>query len=253
MFYMVNKMQLIEKKCPNCGANLSFEENAKSCKCEYCNREFEIKRDSNEQFMLVMEKAQRGFLKYFFVSHIAISIFVFVFIIICFLLVVFGISNFFKESDSKDFPTINKASKESYLTSLDDLDSGDFTWIDTTAIMKIEMNSSQLGSFNRQGSIRRENIYLLTKNDGNLFIPIYKATYSNGSDTYTVYTPFVYQNVKLNAFGSITQDVDLFSISAPTVYFNSEKTEYSLGYLDMDELYDEVIKPYEDEYKVKKK
>ena len=49
-------MRLVEKKCPNCGANLSFGENEKSCKCEYCKREFEIERDT--------EKRQN----YFFVS-----------------------------------------------------------------------------------------------------------------------------------------------------------------------------------------
>ena len=38
-------MKLIEKKCPNCGANLEFSETDKSCKCEYCHRAFEIERD----------------------------------------------------------------------------------------------------------------------------------------------------------------------------------------------------------------
>ena len=48
-------MNLIEKKCPNCGANLEFNENDKSCKCQYCHREFEIKRDSNNynEFSLI--------------------------------------------------------------------------------------------------------------------------------------------------------------------------------------------------------
>lgn len=40
-------MGLIEKKCPNCGASLSFNETDKSCKCEYCRREFGIKQNNN--------------------------------------------------------------------------------------------------------------------------------------------------------------------------------------------------------------
>ena len=29
-------MRLIEKKCPNCGADLEFKDNDKSCKCSHC-------------------------------------------------------------------------------------------------------------------------------------------------------------------------------------------------------------------------
>lgn len=42
-------MRLIEKECPNCGAGLKFNENDKSCKCEYCHREFEIERDKEDK------------------------------------------------------------------------------------------------------------------------------------------------------------------------------------------------------------
>ena len=39
-------MKLIEKACPKCGANLEFEPGAKEVKCSYCNKEFII--DGNE-------------------------------------------------------------------------------------------------------------------------------------------------------------------------------------------------------------
>ena len=35
-------MRLIEKECPNCGAELHFTKEDTTCKCEYCKREFEI-------------------------------------------------------------------------------------------------------------------------------------------------------------------------------------------------------------------
>ena len=34
-------MKLIEKKCPNCGANLEFKDTDKSCKCSHCGSSFE--------------------------------------------------------------------------------------------------------------------------------------------------------------------------------------------------------------------
>lgn len=42
-------MRLIEKECPNCGAGVKFNEDDKSCKCEYCQREFEIERDKEDK------------------------------------------------------------------------------------------------------------------------------------------------------------------------------------------------------------
>ena len=42
-------MRLIEKECPNCGASVKFNENDRSCKCEYCHREFEIERDKEDE------------------------------------------------------------------------------------------------------------------------------------------------------------------------------------------------------------
>ena len=41
-------MRLIEKKCPNCGADLEFKDNDKSCKCSHCASSFEIERDESK-------------------------------------------------------------------------------------------------------------------------------------------------------------------------------------------------------------
>ena len=42
-------MRLIEKRCPNCGASIEFSDDAKSCKCDYCNRSFEIERKDSDK------------------------------------------------------------------------------------------------------------------------------------------------------------------------------------------------------------
>ena len=39
-------MELIEKKCPNCGASLEFGDNDKSCTCNYCHRSFIIEKNT---------------------------------------------------------------------------------------------------------------------------------------------------------------------------------------------------------------
>lgn len=40
-------MKLIEKTCPKCGANLGFKPGDKEVKCSYCNKEFIIEGNEN--------------------------------------------------------------------------------------------------------------------------------------------------------------------------------------------------------------
>ena len=40
-------MKLVEKKCPNCGAKLSFENTDKEVTCKYCDMSYEIERGTN--------------------------------------------------------------------------------------------------------------------------------------------------------------------------------------------------------------
>ena len=87
-------MKLIEKKCPNCGGSLEFSETAKSCKCEYCHRAFEIERDEKldvnniaEQFNLSelqapLKVAKKAFIGSYIVAGIIGIIGIVMFIII---------------------------------------------------------------------------------------------------------------------------------------------------------------------------
>ena len=84
-------MKLIEKKCPNCGASLEFDETAKSCKCEYCHRAFEIERDNSldvndlaEQFNLNELKGPLKAFSTFFLGSYIIT-FVIALVIFCFI------------------------------------------------------------------------------------------------------------------------------------------------------------------------
>ena len=41
-------MKFIEKKCPNCGANLKFEPGDRDARCESCRREFIIQHNADD-------------------------------------------------------------------------------------------------------------------------------------------------------------------------------------------------------------
>ena len=67
-------MKLIEKKCPNCGGSVEFNENDTSCKCEYCHRSFEIERDEKkeDQYVLNEKIINKMFSPLFFIAPLII-------------------------------------------------------------------------------------------------------------------------------------------------------------------------------------
>ena len=83
-------MKLVEKKCPNCGAKLSFEKTDKEVMCKYCNQSYEIERENSLDELIEDGFDPREFvLKNFksitktnrIVSIFGVCIFIFIFII----------------------------------------------------------------------------------------------------------------------------------------------------------------------------
>ena len=240
-------MKLIEKKCPNCGASLSFDENDKVTKCDYCKREFEIERDAQDQISLVIGETGKSVIKYFFISHMVIGIISVIIFLVIFGFVIFGIYTGISSTNK------SKARENTYLTDVNDIENEDYVFLDTQATIKIRQENSLMVDFKQKGSLKREKIYVISNEKGNYLIPIYKGIYSNGETTYTIFTPVVYENVKFDYWGNITSSLGTASIDCPTVYFNLEHSEYSVGYEDLNALYDDVIKQYESDYEISEK
>ena len=88
-------MKLIEKKCPNCGANLKFDKDDKEVSCKYCNASYEIQRDPdlnelinnvfNQNDFILHRKMVSNFGKVVIILSIIIFIFIFVMFFITFL------------------------------------------------------------------------------------------------------------------------------------------------------------------------
>jgi len=77
-------MKLIEKRCPNCGASIEFNDDARSCKCDYCNRSFEIEREhtnkkssKNDDYILNELKTPLKILGTYFVGSWILGSFIF--------------------------------------------------------------------------------------------------------------------------------------------------------------------------------
>ena len=239
-------MKLTEKKCPNCGAGLSFDENAKSCKCEYCKREFEIERDGNDQINLIMESVGKNILQSMYVSRV-MGIIIPIFAIIIFIGIIgIGVYSFGFDNNNPSSPS---KSKESYLTDISNIQNNDYVFLDSKSTIAIESENPLIVDYSRKGAIKRHKIYLLTKNDGNILIPIYKGVYEGEGKSITVYTPVIYKNIKTSFSGSIASSLGTAELVEDYVYFTDD--EYSVGYDSLDTLYEKVIKQYENEYQIK--
>lgn len=143
----------------------------------------------------------------------------------------------------------NSSKKEDDLPTVVDLSKIDYSFVDNEATIKITMESSTV-MLNMQGMPKREKIYFLNKKDSNILILVYKSTYKIDENTYTVYTPFVYENIEANSSGNISLNLQSGDIKGETIYLGSDKSKYSYGYSDMEILYNELVKPHEKNYKI---
>lgn len=239
-------MKLIEKKCPNCGANLSFSDTDKSCKCEYCKREFEIERNNNintknigDNYDLIDPKIMKG-----------ISLTAGIVIILIAVISIFTIFTAFK------FISGSLKNYDSFVKDVSSLSSEDIGDIDFNARAKISDNAEGKNdtshSYSVSGTKIREKLIVAHKKGSNKIISIYKVPYHDFFHqelTFTVYVPVVYNNVK----SDVTFSLGDVKIDAPEYYFDNEKTSYTYGYASYEEAYNNVVKPLEKEYKISEK
>lgn len=237
-------MKLVEKKCPNCGANLSFNENDKVAKCDYCKREFEIERDAQDQINIVIGETGKNVLKYFFISHMVVGIISVIIFLVIFGFIIFGIYTGISSTNEK------KSIENTYLSNVNDIENEDYVFLDTQSTIKIKQENSLMVDFKQKGALKREKVYVISNDKGNYLIPIYKGVYSDGETTYTIFTPVIYENVKFDYWGNITSSLGTGLVDCHTVYFNLEHSEYSVGYENINDLYNDTIKQYENNYEI---
>ena len=88
-------MKLIEKKCPNCGAKLSFENTDKEVTCKYCDMSYEIERETdlndliedvfNPKDFILHRKMIRNVSKGIMIFSICMFLFIFIVFLVMFL------------------------------------------------------------------------------------------------------------------------------------------------------------------------
>ena len=253
-------MKLIEKKCPNCGASLEFSDTDKSCKCSYCHRAFEIEREQDNSNEKSLEQQYTLNEIPTSLKLIPIIVFLFVFVVA---LSIFGIV--FSQVSSSDghdkvnsFEINDKDDGNSLYSSVDELTNSDFESIDNDSIFAIKSTAEGVNdayhSYSKDGDAKRQKVYVAYKEGTNSIIAIYQVTFKDffhQENRYTVYVPIVYENISKEKFGDKFENPQ---VKAPEYYFNDDHSSFSYGYSSMEEAYQNVVKPLEDqEYKITEK
>ena len=235
-------MRIVEKKCPNCGASLEFDENAKSCKCEYCKRSFEIERENNtfggDYNYSLTEKTFNVFL---LISFIVVFVFI-------------GVVAFMVFTNIH-FSETAKGSK--LYTNVEELSSYSLSAIDSKAPWNIESADVDLDEYSLEMQVKREKLYVAynKKDKKNAIVAVYKATYKKlfNADSVTILVPIIYNNVEKSDVGTDLAFAESY-VKGPEYYFNMEHSEYALGYKDLETLEKDIIDSLKkDGYKITKK
>lgn len=240
-------MKLIEKKCPNCGASLEFNNYDKSCKCEYCKKSYVIEMESKDRdfyspnnFNLLEKKSN--------------SLFLIIFAIMFTIAFGFIITIGFNTIKNDDF---ENESSEAVFTKVSDFSKGNLESFDRESYWIINDKNDGLVDYHLDMSIKREKMYVAynKKEDSNMVIVVYKVKYSKFLDDeniYNLYVPVVFKNLAM-IDSPLEFQLKNGYIKAPEYYFNLEHSEYAYGYQDMETLEKNVIEPLKKNYKIDSK
>ncbi len=259
-------MKIIEKKCPNCGAGLSFGDTDKSCKCEYCHREFEIERDENKTdddiYSLIdpeaVAKAAKTGLTVFAISSI-VPMIIFVLVFIGFIIAGYNIYKY--ESNSDNTMKEEKVVKVP-VSDISQLSNNDLTLFtnDSHSSFSVKGESSNKYSYNHKDDEVYKCILAYKDNHNYLFVvqKVLYINFFNQKDRKTVFIPVKYENV-VSGLKISDDELDEITngsvIDAPRFNLNKEMSSYLRGgYADYNQFVKDKINPLKtDGYKISEK
>lgn len=256
-------MKLIEKKCPNCGAKLSFNENDKNVHCEYCNANYEVKKDdtkidnSEEDYDLVKIKkfASTIFTWFAFSSVVPFIIFLFIFGMVVFMIIM-GIGNFI--DSNKNFLRTNpivEQKKDKYVTEISQIDEKTLEIIQKESLKKLNNQREFISSDIKSSDWTYVGMYLLVNKDDSVFFDrnalydVYKKSYNGGSVNMEVYATIRYEDLKLMDDGKVSTSYNGYTY-APMLFVSGGHYYYVNGYDSNEDLFNKVIRNKISDYNI---
>ena len=265
-------MKLIEKKCPNCGAGLKFDDNSTSVTCEYCSKTYYIQRD--EKKYARVDKAHLGdayqfvdeygkpIVKAFAAVQIVMMVVPFVIFIIAFIgigCLIFGaandqmsgnggIDNWQEESDREYQEKRNKMVQK-----ISQIDTVSLQTFHDTSLQKLQGydGSCVHGDYKITKKWEFVGVYLLVgkEKNKNILYDVFKQTYKNkktGKET-TLYAAMEYEDLFLTDSMIVENNYSAWP-EVPSYNFPGTTFNGAYGYEGVDKLYNKLVRSQSGDY-----
>lgn len=225
-------MKIIEKKCPNCGASLTFENTDKEAKCNYCGQEFVIENDSINKPNINIDdllsknfKLHKKIIKTFSIVHIFVTIFIIATIVTMTVIVFKGVSSQFSKT-----PEVK----------IEQIDKDTFTMIHSTSVDILGRWSGIVANYKR-GNFEYVGAYIYKDTFGTKLSDVFKVTYTNSKDNtrVDVFTLVTYRSVELKD-GKVSLDYNGTACTNSITLGDSTFGRVN-GYRSLKELYNKAI------------
>lgn len=259
-------MKLVQRKCPNCGASLSFDEEAKKVTCEYCKQTLTIEREENHNnfdttdFSLHVakyyEKKNNNFGKK--VAITIVIVLVLVFVVSCISILNRELNRELEEMDRKSTENSNRQEelKKQYTLSIADIDEKSLELFHKETKRQLDEDSTFLPRDSKETEWEPIGIYLLVskKMDNyhermNMLFDVYKKTYTVNNQQINSYSARRYDDLKLSS-----DKIVIHSFSGRSLYImnfiNGGMSYFTSGYETMEELYTKEIRQYIGDYTI---
>ncbi len=227
-------MKIIEKKCPNCGAQLTFEPEDTEARCNYCGQEFIIEKDIKDETKKMSEellakhiKLQKKMVGGVFAAQ---KIFLIIFFIVFIGIFVFS------------FKTVYNQISGTPSVKMEQIDQNTIDMIHSSSVDTLKQWSG-LPTLYAKSNYESMGFYLYKDTFYTKISDVYKITYTNkkSGQSIDIYTCVTYRDVNykndtvtLNYDGSVTSNI----ISLDESIFDTVH-----GYKTIEELYTKEILP----------
>ena len=218
-------MKIIEKKCPNCGANLSFEVGDKETKCNYCGQTYIIENDKENikssipaDFTLMQKKI----LKTFSFTHFVATLFIF--LIISTMIITISIGVF---RQTKGTPDTKIEYVDDTITDLIHTSSIDIVKSWNTILVDRTVEYEPVGMYLYKGAF------------SDVIGDVIKCTYAYKGVTTEIYSIVNYSNVEYKE-GTVTMNYK-GTLDTNIIMLDDSVFNYIYGYRSLEELYNKAV------------
>ena len=260
-------MKFVEKKCPNCGAGLKFDDNATSVVCEYCNQTYYIQRDEKKYARVdsehladayrFVDEVGKPIAEAIFRTHKVMAIVP----IIVFLIAAVGIGiSIFSFSKEMEKPSIieqhennweekieqqYQEARKKMVTKLSQIDQTSLETFYDNAVLELDNYDGNNSKYKISSDWKAYGAYLLVgkETNNNYLYVVCKHTYKhrkNGKEI-TLYGAVKFDSLKLTDAGIVNNDFDGWT-EAPSVDLDGDKFEWAYGYDSEAKLYNSLIR-----------